>query len=246
MTLTAHLSKLSVLGPDLVAAHAIWLTDDDTRLLAEHGVSVAHNPASNLKLGNGVAPVRAYLAAGVNVGVGTDGSASSDNQNIIEAMRYASNVSRLRSMRPDEWLDGPTTLAMTVQGGARCCGQVAPALGLAVGDPADIVLLRKDAVALQPANDLRAQLVHAENGAAVDTVLVAGEVVLRGGVATRVDEATIRERAQEAIARVRRLNAAEWELARRLTPYIVQTCSALAATPYPVARLLLEKSTPGA
>jgi hypothetical protein len=73
----------------------------------------------------------------------------------------------------------------------------------------------------------------------VDTVLVAGEVVLRGGVATRVDEARIREQAQAAITRVRRLNAAEWELARRLTPYIVETCSALAATPYPVERLML-------
>jgi hypothetical protein len=128
---------------------------------------------------------------------------------------------------------------MTVQGGARCCGHAAPALGLAVGDPADIVLLRKNAIALQPANDLRAQLVHAENGAAVDTVLVAGEVVLHGGVATRVDDARIRERAQAAISRVRQLNAAEWELARRLTPYIVETCSALASTSYPVERLML-------
>ena len=241
VTLTAHLAELGLLGPELVAAHAIWLTHDDTRLLAEHGVSVAHNPASNLKLGNGVAPVREFLAAGVNVGIGTDGSASSDNQNIIEAMRYATNVSRLRSMRPAEWLDAPTVLALTVQGGARCCGHDAPTLGLAVGDLADIVLLRKDSVYLQPANDLPAQLLHAESGGAVDTVLVAGEIVLRGGVSTREDEAVVGERAQSAIARVRSLNAAEWELARRLTPYIVETCSGLAATPYPVERLMLAK-----
>lgn len=240
-TLTRHLARLGILGPHVVAAHAVWLDADDTRLLADSGVRVAHNPGSNLKLGSGIAPVREYVDAGVPVAIGTDGSASSDNQNIIEAMRLASLVSRIRAVDPARWLDARTTLGCAIHGGAAACAGLAISGRVEPGEPADLTLLRRDSVFLQPANDLLTQLVHSETAAAVDTVIVAGEVVLRGGKSTRVDADTVRRNAQAAIERVMAHNAAEWELARRLTPYIVQTCSQLAAMPYPVDRLLLEQ-----
>jgi 5-methylthioadenosine/S-adenosylhomocysteine deaminase len=241
-TLTQHLHKLGVLGPHVVAAHAVWLDGEDTRILADTGVTVAHNPGSNLKLGNGIAPVRSFLNADVTVSIGTDGSASSDNQNIVEAMRMASLVSRIRSVDPGEWLDAPTTLACATEGGAHACAQLQISGRIAPGEAADLVLLRRDSVFLQPANDLHTQLIHSETASAVDTVIVGGEVILRDGRSVRVNEHTVYAQAQEAIDRVLTLNVAEWEFARRLSPYIVQTCNALATTPFPVQALLLDSA----
>lgn len=236
-SLTQHLHEIGMLGPRFVAAHAVWLDDRDAQLLADSGATVAHNPGSNLKLGSGIAPVRMFLDAQINVAIGTDGSASSDNQNMFEAARLASLVSRVRSVDPGEWLDAPTTLSCAVYGGAGACSALGITGTIAAGNPADLVLLRRDSVFLQPENDLRVQLIHAETAAAVDTVIVAGEVVLRDGRSTRVDESRVYRESQAAINRVLSTNVAEWEFARRLSPYIVKTCSALAATPLPINRL---------
>jgi guanine deaminase len=237
-SLTMHLSELGLLGPDFVAAHCVWLDDEDARVAADAGVVVAHNPASNLKLGSGVAPVAMFQEAGLDVAIGTDGSASSDNQDMFEAMRFAALVSRIGSVDPARWLDARTTLRMATAGGCHACGLHASTGKIAPGEPADMVFLRSDSIHLQPRNDLHAQMVYSENGSAVDTVLVGGDIILQGGKPTRVDEQAVYRNAQSAIERVLTLNAAEWEFARRLTPYIVETCSALAARPLPVSRLL--------
>ncbi|MGH7153228.1 MAG: amidohydrolase family protein, partial [Acetobacteraceae bacterium] len=103
-TLTAHLADIGFLASGFTAAHAVWLDPDDIARLADHGASVAHNPGSNLRLGSGVAPAREMRAAGLNVGIGTDGPHCADNQNMFEAMRLASFVSRIRSLDPQDWL----------------------------------------------------------------------------------------------------------------------------------------------
>ena len=97
-TQTAHLQDLGLLGPDFVAAHGVWLDNDDIRRLADHGASVAHNPGSNMLLGNGIAAVKAMLQRQLNVGIGTDGAACCDNQNMYEV-----DARRLL------WLEGPRT-----------------------------------------------------------------------------------------------------------------------------------------
>jgi len=89
-TLTAHLDDLKFLSPRFTGAHCIWLETDDLKRLSDRGAHVAHNPASNLRLGSGIAPAREMLDLGIEIGIGTDGSASSDNQNRFEAMRTAS------------------------------------------------------------------------------------------------------------------------------------------------------------
>ena len=99
-TLVAHLDHLGLLGPDFTAAHGIWLDNDDFRRLADHGASLAHNPGSNMRLGNGMFRLRQALDAGCNIGLGTDGASSADNQNMYEAMRYASLLSKVRDPRP--------------------------------------------------------------------------------------------------------------------------------------------------
>ena len=95
-TLVGHLADLGALDSRFVGAHGVWLTDDDIRQLADAGAAVAHNPASNLKLGCGIAPVREMVEQGLTVGLGTDGAMSSDNLNLFEAMRFAALVGKVR------------------------------------------------------------------------------------------------------------------------------------------------------
>src|SRR5439155_12472962 len=93
-TQTAHLDALGVLGPNFTVAHGVWLDDDDMARLGDHGASVAHNPGSNMRLGSGLADARAMLDRRVNLGIGTDGAVCADNQNMYEAMRLGSFVSK--------------------------------------------------------------------------------------------------------------------------------------------------------
>ena len=87
MSLCAHIDSLGLIGPNFVAAHGVWLDDDDINRLSDKGASVAHNPGSNMRLGSGVARAAAMRDAGLTFGLGTDGSGSSDNQNMFEAIR---------------------------------------------------------------------------------------------------------------------------------------------------------------
>src|SRR5207244_3342656 len=102
-TLTAHLGDLGLLGPRFSGAHGVWLDADDVRRLADAGASVAHNPTSNLRLGNGVAATRLMLDRGLRVGVGTDSPSSSDTQNMFEALRWASYLSRIGTPDYRRW-----------------------------------------------------------------------------------------------------------------------------------------------
>jgi guanine deaminase len=104
MTQTAKLDALGVLGPHFTVAHGVWLDADDMFRLGDHGASVAHNPGSNMRLGSGLADTRAMLERRVNLGIGTDGANCSDNQNMYEAMRLASFVSKVRGPDWRRWL----------------------------------------------------------------------------------------------------------------------------------------------
>jgi cytosine/adenosine deaminase-related metal-dependent hydrolase len=236
-SIVARLRDHRVLGPGFVGAHSVWLDDDDVRMLADAGAAVAHNPGSNLRLGVGIAPVREMLDRGVAVGLGTDGSTCSDNQNLFEALRFAASLSTLRF--PHEtarWLDADTVWGLATRGSARVVGQAADLGVLAPGRKADLVMLRADSIFLRPLADLVKALVYAETGASVDTVLVDGRVVLEGGRVTTVDEARIYARAQEAADRQRERGAAAWEVAERLAPYVAAACRGAVATPLPINR----------
>jgi 5-methylthioadenosine/S-adenosylhomocysteine deaminase len=234
-TAVARLEEVGLLGPNFVGAHSVWLTEDDMRRVAGAGGAVAHNPASNLRLGSGIAAVREMLDAGVTVGIGCDGSMSSDNQNLFEAMRLAGLVGNVRF--PHEtarWLTAPDVWRMATAGGAKALGLGADAGAIEPGRKADLVLLRAES--LRPLNDVMGSLVYVETGAAVDTVLVDGRVVVRGGRVLTVDEDRLRAKAQEAADRIRVKNAAAWTFAAEMAPYLSTACRAVAAAPYPVNR----------
>ena len=236
-SIVARLVEHGVVGPGFVGAHSIWLDDDDVRRLADAGAAVAHNPGSNLRLGCGIAPVREMLDRGVAVGLGTDGSACADNQNLFEALRIASVISTLRF--PHEtarWLDADTVWTLATSGTARVLGQAGDLGAIAPGRKADLVLLRADAVFLRPLADPVKALVYAETGANVDTVLVDGRVVVEAGRVTTVDEARIYARAQAAADRQRADSAAAWAFADRLAPYVAAACRSAVTTALPIDR----------
>lgn len=202
-SLTAHLAGLGMLGPHFTAAHAIWLDGDDIARLAHAGATVAHNPGSNLRLGSGIAPVREMLDRGIAVGIGTDGSQCSDHQNMFEAMRMAALVSRLRSPDPACWLGADEALHLATAGGARVLGFEDGFGRIAPGGAADLVFLDLDDLTYLPLNDPVTQIVMAESGAAVDSVMVAGRFVYRKRQFPGIDLDRLRQRVEERAAELR-------------------------------------------
>ncbi len=153
MTLTAHLEQLGLLGPRFSGAHAIWIDDVEIEMIARHGGALAHNPGSNLRLGNGIADMRRAIAGGVTVGVGTDGSSSSDNQNMFEAMRLGAYVSRIFDRPPEAWIGSAEALRMATEGSAAVLGMADLIGRIAPGFKADLVFLDLDHVNLVPLNN---------------------------------------------------------------------------------------------
>jgi 5-methylthioadenosine/S-adenosylhomocysteine deaminase len=236
-TLTAHLQRIGLLGSNFTAAHAVWLDDDDAKRIADHGGSIAHNPSSNMRLGSGLADVRTMLRAGVNVGIGTDGSSCGDNQNMFEAMRLASFVSRVHRPQLERWLTTDEVVEAATVGSARALG-FGDRLGrIAPGYQADIVLLDLGHVNWLPLNDPTNQLVHTEDGNAVHSVLIGGRMVVEGRRPTMVDAADLARKAEAARARLAEATEPMRALFERLAPVVGSFCSALAARPYHVRRL---------
>lgn len=188
-SMVAHLHELGVLSPQFSLAHGVWLTEAEIAILAETGASVSHNPSSNLRLRAGIAPLNAMLAAGVTVGLGMDGTALGDDEDMFTEIRLAARLHR----SPQIQEPAPSlmdTFRMATQGSAKVLlkenslGQIAP------GYKADLVLVKCDRITwpwLAPeANPLQVVLMRAR-AADVDTVLVNGQVVLQAGQPTQFD-----------------------------------------------------------
>jgi 5-methylthioadenosine/S-adenosylhomocysteine deaminase len=166
-------------------AHAVWLDDAEIALLAERGVSVAHNPVSNMKLASGIARVDDLLKAGVAVGIGTDGEKENNNLDMFEEMKVASLLGKLRSLNAAA-LDSWDVLRMGTITGARCLGLDSEIGSLEVGKKADLIAVRTDTPRMTPLFgdehfNLHHNLVHAVRGDDVDLVMVDGDVLVENG-----------------------------------------------------------------
>ncbi len=219
-SLLRHLDSLGMVGANLSCAHSIWIEDDDVELFAQRGATPVHNPASNLRIGSGLAKVKEFLAAGVNVALGTDGAASNDNQNMFDAARLVSLIHNHAGSDFNQWVSPAQALAMATRNGARTFGLDAGMI--AVGKLADIVLLRRDSAAYRPLNDVVNQIVFCENGSNVDTVLVNGEVVVAGGRLTKIDEMEVLQIAEAARAHLEPSMQKELAAARSMEPALAE------------------------
>ncbi len=235
-TQTAHLDKLGVIGPHFTVAHGVWLDDDDMARLGDHGASVAHNPGSNMRLGSGLADTRAMLERQVNLGIGTDGASCSDNQNMYEAMRLASFVSKVQGPDRGRWLSTREAALAATEGSARVLGFGGRIGRIAPGWKADLVMLDLDHPNWLPLNDPVNQLVHCEDGNAVDSVMIGGRMVVEHRRVLTVDLAALRDRAAAARDRLAALNADSRRLYEALEPVVGSYCPGLARLPYHVHR----------
>ncbi|HEY0275864.1 MAG TPA: amidohydrolase family protein, partial [Paenirhodobacter sp.] len=167
----ARLDALGVLSGRWSCAHSIWLDDTDADIMARHGAIAVLNPESNARLGTGLCPIPMLRQKGVALALGTDGAGSNDNMVMHEAMRAIATLHRAEEPDRSKWLSARDALTIATHGGAQALRQ--PGLGrIEVGAPADLVLYRTDQPWWMPINDAVAQLVFAETGASVDTVIV--------------------------------------------------------------------------
>ena len=193
----AYLDKLGVLGPDVLAAHCVWVDADDRKLLAARDVGCVHNPSSNMMLASGVAPVAELRAAGVRLGLGTDGTAGSNNDlNVMEEMDLAAKLQKVTRMDPRAWGARDAVEMATIEG-ARALHLEKEIGSLEPGKKADFIVLGLDAPHAVPMFDIYTQIVYALKANDVETVVIGGKVVMRERRVLTLDEAKVIEKARE-------------------------------------------------
>ncbi len=186
VTPLARLDALGATGPAFVAVHAVHVTPADIAMLAAQGSSVVHCPASNMKLASGIAPVQALLDAGVNVALGTDGSASNNRLDLFAEMRLASLLSKVATGDAAS-VPAAQALRMATLDGARALGLDAVTGSLEPGKLADMVAVDLDSVSTAPVFDPVSHLVHAAGRECVTDVWIGGNRIMNGRQLTTID-----------------------------------------------------------
>ena len=237
MSLTRHVDRIGLVNERFTAAHGVWLDDDEMRLLADRGASVVHNPGSNLRLGSGLAAVRRMLEAGLNVAVGSDGSNSSDNQNMFEAMRLSAYVSRVMTHDLSRWVSAEEAFRMTTLGGARVMGLDGRTGRIAPRYLADLVFIDLGDLAWLPLNDPLNQLVYADDGGAVDHVMINGRMVYENRRFTTIDIDDLAARINRAMERLNAVTGERREAVKALEPIVTDMCVCFMSRPWHVHRI---------
>jgi 5-methylthioadenosine/S-adenosylhomocysteine deaminase len=193
----AYLEKIGVLGPDVIAAHCIFVDAADRKMLAERGTGCVHNPSSNMMIASGVSPVPEMRAAGVAVGLGTDGPAGSNNDlDLMEEIDLAAKLAKISKMDPLA-LNAKSVVEMATIEGARALHMENEIGSLEVGKKADLVLISLDEPNALPMYDIYAQIAYSLKGSDVRTVVIGGKVVMRDRKLLTVNEPKVLERARE-------------------------------------------------
>jgi 5-methylthioadenosine/S-adenosylhomocysteine deaminase len=199
----ARLESLGLVGNHLIAVHAVHLTRDEIALLARYGCTVAHCPSSNMKLASGIAPVRELLAAGTNVGLGTDGAASNNRLDMFSEMRHAALLAKVTTGDPTA-LPAHVALEMATLNGARALGLDHRVGSLTRGKAADIVAVDLSVPELMPCYDPVSHLVYAAGRQHVRHVWVGGDLVVEDGALTHIDPRELAAKANHWRTRIRR------------------------------------------
>jgi 5-methylthioadenosine/S-adenosylhomocysteine deaminase len=192
-----YLDKVGVLGPDVLAAHCIFVDDADRKTLAQRQVGCVHNPSSNMMLASGVSPVPEMRAAGVAVGLGTDGPAGSNNDlDLMEEIDLAAKLAKIIKMDPLA-LNAKAVVEMATIDGARALHLEKEIGSLEAGKKADLILINLDEPNAVPMYDVYAQLAYALKASDVRTVVIGGRVVMRDRALLTVKEDAAIAKAKE-------------------------------------------------
>ena len=202
LTPVQYLDSLGFLGPGVLAAHGVWVSEPEIAVLQMRGVGVSHNPESNMKLASGTAPVPAYLRADVAIGLGTDGAASNNDLDMFEAMRTASLLHKLQSADPRA-VSARVALEMATSRGARALGMSAQIGSLEPGKRADLILVDVSGARQTPMYDPVSHLVYVARGDDVRTTIVNGRVLMRDRKVLTLNEAEVLREARGWADKVR-------------------------------------------
>ena len=202
MTPTAYLESIGFWGPRTVAAHGVWVNDEDIAILKRRNVGISHNPESNMKLASGTAPVTKYLSAGVALGLGTDGAASNNDLDMFEAMRQAAFLAKLATRDPTA-VPAQTALDLATIGGARALGMESTIGSLEAGKRADVITVSMGAARQTPVYDPVSHLVYVTHGDDVRTTIVDGKVLMRDRQVKTLDAASVIADANALAVKVR-------------------------------------------
>ncbi|MEO1103216.1 MAG: amidohydrolase family protein, partial [Pseudomonadota bacterium] len=236
----AYLADLGLAGEKSSFAHFIWFEEREVAGTAAAGVTVVHNPASNLALGSGIQPLVRLVEAGVPVAFGSDGL-NVGHMSMFEKARLAALLPRVVEADPDRWLTAGAALRMASVNGGRALGRAGEVGTLAAGQLADLMVLDGSTVALQPRGHLPTQVLLNETGTSVRHVFVGGKQMLRDGAPTRFSAAETLGEAGDAAARLMRDNATfaqELEAHRPGLTAMVRRIVAADAGPCRIAKLL--------
>ncbi len=189
-----HMKNLDLLKPRVIAAHMVWLDEEEREAVAEGGIKVAHCPESNLKLGSGIAPIADYLKRGITVCLGTDGAASNDNLNMLEETSTMVKLQKGVNLDPTA-LNSATALEIATANGFESVGIKAGRIK--EGYDAEIVIYSTERPELQPLYDPTAQLVYSAQAAAVETVISRGKPIMENGKVLTLDEEEVYKKASD-------------------------------------------------
>ena len=194
-----YLDKIGLLGPDVVAAHCVWLSDEEIEIIKKNNVKVSHNPCSNMKLASGIAPVSKLIENGVCVSIGTDGASSNNNLDLIEELKTASLLQKVSTLDP-KVLNSDESIAMGTIKGAEALGLDDEIGSIEVGKKADIILIDTNSANMVPdSSSLSSNIIYSANGSNVDTTICNGKILMENKKLTVLDEDEIYAKARQAI-----------------------------------------------
>jgi 5-methylthioadenosine/S-adenosylhomocysteine deaminase len=194
-----YLEKIGFLGPDVVAAHCVWLSDEEIEIIKKHGVKVSHNPCSNMKLASGVSPVSKLIENDICVSIGTDGASSNNNLDLIEELKTASLLQKVSTLDP-KVLTSDEAIEMATIKGAEALGLGDEIGSIEVGKKADIILIDTNSANMVPdSSSLSSNVIYSANGSNVDTTICNGKILMENKKLTTLDEDEIYAKAKQAI-----------------------------------------------
>lgn len=200
------LDSIDFLGEDVVAAHCVWLDENEIKLIKDNGVNVSHNPCSNMKLASGAAPVSDLLTQDVNVALGTDGASSNNNLDMFDEMKFAALLAKVSTLKPDV-LNANEVINMATINGAKALKLDVGTIE--VGKKADLILVDTKAPNMTPASGILASnLIYSANGSNVDTTICNGQVLMENRKVLTLDEDAILNQARDVISEMKELRAA--------------------------------------
>jgi 5-methylthioadenosine/S-adenosylhomocysteine deaminase len=197
MSPVQYLDSIGALGPDVVAAHCIFVDEVDRKILADRQVGCVHNPSSNMMIASGVSPVAEMRAAGIAVGLGTDGPAGSNNDlDLMEEIDLAAKLAKITKSDPLA-LNAKAVVEMATIDGARALHMEKEIGSLEAGKKADLAMISLEEPNAVPMYDIYAQIAYSLKGSDVDTVIIGGRPVMRDRKLLTIDEKRVLDKARE-------------------------------------------------